>query len=308
VSRALGASPRALARPTVLEGAALGLLGGVGALVLGIPGTRSLVTLAPLDLPRRDVIALDWSIALVVLGTGVTVGLVAGAIPGFWAARTRLGSLMGVMGVRGGGGRARMRRGLVVVQMALSLVLLAAGGLVVRSFDRLLRVDPGFDPAGVLTVRIPIMGAASPGIEGIHALHDRIQSELSALPGVASVGAVPGLPLTGTGASQTGFTFPGAPGITGDADVDTPLVDWTAVRPGYFEAIGARLIEGRTFDGPPRESVTEIVIDRTLARQFFPTSSAVGARTTWGGNETEVIGVVDHIRRVDLHREGLPQV
>jgi putative ABC transport system permease protein len=308
VSRALGASPAALARPTVLEGLALGLLGGVGAALVGIWGTRALVALAPLDLPRRDAIALDWPIALLVLGTGLVVGLAAGAAPGAWAARTHLGSLMGVMGVRGGGGRGRMRRGLVVVQVALSLVLLTAGGLVVRSFDQLLRVDPGFDPSGVLTIRIPIMGAASPGAEGIHALHDRIQSELAALPGVSSVGAVGGLPLTGTGANQTGFTFPGAPGITGDSDVDVPLVDWTAVRTGYFEAIGARLIEGRTFDGPPREGVTEIVIDRTLARQFFPASSAVGARTTWGESETEVIGVVDHIRRVDIHQEGLPQV
>jgi putative ABC transport system permease protein len=308
VSRALGASPLALARPTVLEGAALGLLGGAGAVVAGVFGTRALVALAPLDLPRRDAIALDWPIALLVLGTGLLVGLAAGAAPGIWAARTRLGSLFGVMGVRGGGGRARMRRGLVVVQVALSLVLLTAGGLVVRSFDRLLRVDPGFDPAGVLTVRIPIMGAANPGLEGIHALHDRIQGELAALPGVISVGAVPGLPLTGTGASQTGITFPGSPGITGDSDVDSPLVDWQTVRPGYFEAIGARLIEGRTFEGPPREGVTEIVIDRTLARQFFPASTAVGATAPAFGGDVEVIGVVDHVRRVDIHREGLPQL
>jgi putative ABC transport system permease protein len=308
VSRALGGSPAALARPTVLEGAALGLLGGVGAVVVGTWGTRTLVALAPLDLPRRDVVALDWPIALVVVGTGVMVGLAAGLASGLWAARTPLGSLVGVMGVRGGGGRARMRRGLVVVQVALSLVLLTAGGLVVRSFDRLLRVDPGFDPTGVLTVRIPVMGAANPGAEGIHALHDRIQSELAALPGVISVGATPGLPLTGTGANQTGITFPGAPGITGDSDVDAPLVDWTAVRPGYFETIGARLLEGRTFGGPPREGVTEIVIDRTLARQFFPTSSAIGATATFGSDGAEVIGVVDHIRRVDIHQEGLPQV
>jgi putative ABC transport system permease protein len=308
VSRALGASPLALARPTVLEGAVLGLLGGAGAVLVGLMGTRSLVALAPLDLPRRDAIALDWPIALVVLATGVLVGLAAGVAPGVWAARTRLGSLVGVMGVRGGGGRARMRRGLVIVQMALSLVLLTAGGLVVRSFDQLLRVDPGFDASGVLTVRIPITGATNPGAEGIHALHDRIQTELAALPGVISVGATPGLPLTGTGANQTGFTFPGAPGITGDSDVDSPLVDWASVRAGYFEAIGARLLEGRTFEGPPREGVTEIVIDRTLARQFFPTSSAVGATTTFGELTAEVIGVVDHVRRVDIHREGLPQV
>jgi putative ABC transport system permease protein len=308
VSRALGASPATLARPTILEGAALGLLGGVGAVAVGIWGTRMLVALAPLDLPRRDAIALDWPIALVVLGTGLLVGLGAGGATGVWAARTRPGSLLGVMGLRGGGGRARMRRGLVVVQVALSLVLLTAGGLVVRSFDRLLRVDPGFEPAGVLTVRIPIMGAANPGAEGIQALHDRIQSELAALPGVIAVGAAPGLPLTGTGANQTGFTFPGAPGITGDSDVDSPLVDWTAVRPGYFEAIGARLLEGRTFEGAPREGVMEIVIDRTLARQFFPTSSAVGATAPGLGGEVEVIGVVDHVRRVDIHREGLPQV
>src|SRR5690606_37862306 len=138
VARALGANGVALVRATVLEGALLGLLGGSGAAVAAVWATRALVGLAPATLPRRETIAVDWPIALVVIATGALLGLLASAAPAAWAARTRLSSLLHAAAVRGGG-RGRLRRAMVVAQVALSLVLLTAGGLVVRSFERLLR-------------------------------------------------------------------------------------------------------------------------------------------------------------------------
>jgi hypothetical protein len=309
VARALGANPVALARSTVLEGGVLGLLGGVGGVLLGIWGTRMLVDLAPLDLPRRDAIVLDAPIALLIVVAGVVVGLLAGAGPGVWAARTRLDGVMGALRVRGGGGRARLRRTLVVVQVALSLVLLTAGGLLVRSFDRLLRVDPGFEAEGLLTFRIPITGAASPGAAGIHGLHERIEAELAALPGVSSVGAASAIPFAGQmGVSQGPVAFPGAPGNTGDPEVDEPLTDLFVVRAGYFETMGSRVVEGRAFQDPPPTDRLEVIIDRTLALQFFPGGSAVGATVALGDEEATVIGVVEHVRRIDVHRDGLGQI
>ncbi len=127
VARALGASGLALTRPTLLEGGLLGILGGAGGALAAVWGTRALVALAPLELPRRDAIAVDGETVAVVIGVGALLGLFASAVPAAWATRTDLGTLLSHAAVRGGGGRGRMRRGLVVVQVALSLVLLSAG-------------------------------------------------------------------------------------------------------------------------------------------------------------------------------------
>jgi hypothetical protein len=151
VSRALGGSAPAVVRATVIEGGLLGLVGGITGALIGTWGTRLLVTLGPVDLPRRDSIALDWNVAAVVIAVGFLLGLIAAAVPAIWAARVSLAALLSTSAVRGGAGSSRMRRGLIVVQVALSLVLLSTGGLVVRSFERLLVADPGFRPEGVLT-------------------------------------------------------------------------------------------------------------------------------------------------------------
>jgi putative ABC transport system permease protein len=154
VSRALGANSMAIVRSTLLEGGLLGLTGGALAVLAAIWGIRALVALAPLDLPRREAIALDWRIAATVIAVGVFLGVLAGVAPAAWAARASLSSLLAGSAVRGGGGYGRWRRGMTVAQVALSLVLLSSGALVVRSFERLLRADPGFRPDGVFTVRV----------------------------------------------------------------------------------------------------------------------------------------------------------
>jgi putative ABC transport system permease protein len=307
VSRALGANPLALVRATVLEAGLLGLLGGAGAALIAVWGTRMMVALAPLDLPRRESIAVDWPIAALVVGTGTLVGLLAGVVPALWAARTKLSILLGSMRVHGGGARGRLRRGMVVVQVALSLVLLSAGGLVLRSFDRLLRASPGFEPSGVLTLRIPVFQSLYPEPDDIMALHGRLQEELAAVPGVLSVGAASGLPLA-SGANQTSVSFPTAPGNTGESEHDSPLVDWLRVRLGYFETLGIPVLAGRTFAGPASPDVLEVVIDRTLAQKFFPTGNPVGATMMLGQNQLTIIGVVEHARMSDIQRDGLGQL
>ncbi|MGH9200003.1 MAG: hypothetical protein ACRD2A_02060, partial [Vicinamibacterales bacterium] len=107
-----------------------------------------------LELPRRDALAIDWGIGAVVIGIGGLLGLLAATVPAAWAARVSLSSLLANSAVRGGGGRRRLRRSIIVAQVALSVVLLSSGGLVVRSFERLLRADPGFKPEGLFSVRV----------------------------------------------------------------------------------------------------------------------------------------------------------
>jgi putative ABC transport system permease protein len=304
VSRALGASGPAVVRATLLEGGLLGLMGGVTGALVGIWGTRLLLALGPVDLPRRETIALDGGVAAVVIGVGALLGLLAASVPAGWAARISLASLISASAVRGGAGSGRMRRGLIVVQVALSLVLLSAGGLVVRSFQRLLAADPGFKPRGVLTLRLStVVLNQNPAALSFH---DRTTAALRALPGVTGVSAATSLPLSG-GSALSPIAFPGAPGNVGD-DRDKPLVDRINIRAGYVESMGMRVLAGRAFDASYREGVREALIDRYLAKQFFPNSSPLGAKLLYNGNLLTVVGVVDQARLHDLYKDGRPQV
>jgi putative ABC transport system permease protein len=308
VARALGANPSAVMRATLLEGGVLGLLGGVGGTLAAIWGTRVLVALAPLDMPRRDAIAVDWQTALVVMAVGGLMGLVAATAPAAWAARVSLASLLHSAAVRGGGGgHGTMRRGMVVLQVALSLVLLTAGGLVVRSFERLLRSDPGFRPDGVLTMRVPMSSQIFPDTAHVRSMQDRILAGLAALPGVSAASATMYLPLSAD-ADQTTLGIPGAPANTGDEDHDHPLVDYFGIRNGYVEAMGMRVIAGRSFDTSRPTDVPEVLIDHTLAEYFFPGADAVGALIPFGGDTVQVIGVVRQARLYDVHLDGRPQI
>jgi putative ABC transport system permease protein len=308
VSRALGANPFAVVRATLLEGGILGVLGGATGAVAAIWGTKLLVSLAPADLPRREFIAMDWTVGAVVVGVGAVVGVLAAALPAAWAARTNLAVLLGNTAVRGGGGQGQMRRGMVVVQVALSLVLLATGGLVVRSFGRLLRADPGFDATNVLTVRVPISDQRFPKPEDVVALQDLMNDRLSALPGVIGVSATDALPL-GADANQTSIVIANAPGNTGEREHDNPLIDYIGVREGYFDVMGMHMLEGRDFQVRRTKNIGEAVIDSELAEYFFPTGSALGARIPFGDPDTLVIvGVVQQARLYDVHEDGRGQV
>jgi putative ABC transport system permease protein len=308
VSRALGASNVALVRATLFEGALLGGIGGLLGGLIAIWGTRALLALAPLDLPRREAVAVDWGIGAVVVGIGAMLGLLAAAAPATWAARTSLSSLLASSAVRGGGGHGRMRRGMVVAQVALSLVLLSAGGLVVRSFERLLVADPGFTPDGILTVRVPIPGSFFPNAPDVPIIQQRIEDALAAIPGVTGVSATTALPLT-AGSSQTSITIPGSPGITGNKEKDSPLVDYIGVRAGYTDVMGMRVVAGRTFERARIDGLREALIDRHLSQQFFPTSNPLGAKIPFGTNTAlTIVGIVDQARLYDVHQDGRPQL
>ncbi|HEX7081554.1 MAG TPA: ADOP family duplicated permease [Gammaproteobacteria bacterium] len=309
VSRALGANGLAVVRAIVLEGGLLGLFGGLLGAAAGIWGTRLIVAVAPLDLPRREEIVLDWGTGAVVVAVGVLLGLSAAAAPAAWASRASLTSLLGRSAVRGGGRSSRLRGGLIVAQVALSLVLLSAGGLVVRNFERLLAVDPGFRSEGVLTFHLTMAPRLFTEPADAFAFQDRVEASLRALPGVTGVSATSALPL-GSSASLAEISIPGAPGNTGDAERDSTLVNTILIRAGYVEAMGMRLLDGRTFGETRRDDVREALIDRRLAERFFPTGSPLGATIPFGraGGSLTVVGVVEQARLDDIHQDGRPQL
>ncbi|HEY6418831.1 MAG TPA: FtsX-like permease family protein, partial [Candidatus Binataceae bacterium] len=311
VSRALGASGPAIVRATLAEGTLLGFLGGVAGALAGIWGTRLLVALGPLDLPRRETIALDWKIALIVVVVGALLGLSAAAVPAVWSARISLSSLLSASATRGGARAGRMRRSLIAAQIALSLVLLSTGGLVVRSFERLVFTDPGFRSAGVLSLRLSTIVFTKE--QDAASFLDRTTAALQAVPGVTAVSATSNLPLSG-GAWAYSIAFPGAAGNTGDRDRDHPLVDVLRTRAGYVETIGMHLLAGRDFEPSHHEGVYEALIDQHLAAQFFPSGSPIGATLQALGNAQNreflprIVGVVDQARLHGLYQDGRPQV
>jgi putative ABC transport system permease protein len=307
VSRALGANTIAVVRSMVLEGILLGLGGGVLGTLAATWGTRALVALAPLDLPRREAIAIDWRIAAIVIAGGGLLGMLAAAAPAVWAAKTSLASLLAGSAVRGGGGHGRLRRGLIVAQVALSLVLLSSGALVMRSFERLLRADPGFRPEGVFTVRVRTPPEFFFKLSEAIAFQNRVQKALAAIPGVSGASAASVLPLTGTTFQRT-VTIPGAPGNTGDPERDKVLIDMMGVRANYVEVMGMRLRAGRIFTESRPSGQAEAIIDTAIARRFFPQGNPVGATIRLGDQPLTIIGVADQARLYDVHSDGRPQI
>jgi predicted permease len=307
VSRAVGANTIAVVRATLLEGAVLGLLGGIAGALIGRWGTRLLVTLAPADLPRREAIDLDWGIALVVILVGVTLGVAAAALPAAWASRVSLASVITSGRAGGIGSVTPMRRVLIVGQIAMSLVLLSAGGLVVRSFERLLATEPGFRTDGVLTFTVAMGPRLFPKPEGAMLFQDRLEAALRSQSGIVDVSATTALPLSAP-ALQSTIALPGAPGNTGDREHDAPIVDVIDVRARYPEVMGMNVIAGRSFDPARRDGVREALVDASLARQFFPNGSPLGATVTLNGVALTVVGVVKQARLYDLHQDGRPQL
>jgi putative ABC transport system permease protein len=309
VSRALGANTIAIVRSTLFEGAFLGAAGGTLGTLVAIWGTHALVAVAPLDLPRRDAIGIDWRIGATVIAVGGLLGVLAATVPAVWSARTSLSSLLAGSAVRGGGGHGRLRRGMIVAQVALSLVLLSSGALVVRSFDRLLRTDPGFRSDGVFTIRLRRPPEFFPGRDDGLVFQDRVQKALAAIPGVIGASATTSLPLAPTTAPRPDMIrIPGAPGNTGDAERDAVLTDIIGVAANYVEVMRMRLLAGRTFTEPRPNGVAEAMIDAVFARRFFPDGNAVGATIPLGKRSLTIIGVVNQARLYDVHADGRPQI
>jgi predicted permease len=301
VRAALGSSRWSLMRQTLVESLVLSGWGAAFGLALAWVGTRALIRFGPADLPRLESVALDGTVFGFTLLATVLSGLAFGLIPALRASRVNVADTL-----RSGGRAAALaglgrwlRQGVVIAEVALAFVLLVGCGLMIRSFITLNRAQPGFNSSGVLTFQIPNQNQGVQSFEEAVARARQIEERLSRIPGVTAVSAASGLPMSGSPGS--------VPWGTEAALTDPDLfqqADARAVRSGYFEAMGTRVIEGRTFteaDAAPGRNV--VVIDELLARLAFPGGSAIGQRL-WsrpGGQENvpfEVIGVVQHQRNL----------
>lgn len=306
VRTAIGGSRRVVAGSVLAETLLVAFAGAALGTMVAWAGSDALARVTTGTLPRAAGIALDGTSVAVTVGLTMALALLAAVPPILRARATDPGRALREAAGIGESRRRRLGRdALVVVQVALSLLLLVGGGLLGRSFAELLRVDPGFDPARTLTFRVGLDGTAYESAPERLAFERRLRTRLSALPGVEAVGLANALPLAGQQAGLTTAEFVNAPGNTGDSDADRPLLDLFFITPGYLRAAGFRLLEGRGF----REGETSVaLIDNVVAARFYPGGRAIGSRIAFGRDTATIVGVVDQPRFHDLRSEGRGQV
>jgi putative ABC transport system permease protein len=295
----LGAGPGRLARLLVTENVLLTLAAGVLGLALAALGVRLAVTQLP-DLPRIDTAALDWRATTFALSAALVSGLLVSLSPLAGLARARGGPLLGDARRTGLGPRTNsVRSALVTAEFALALPLLAGAGLLLNSFLRLARVDPGFDPAGLVSVGVSLPEARYPGIPETQRFWGLAEQRLAEMPGVTAAGLATEIPPDLSG-SNDNFNLVDHPVPPGQAEPTSP---WYYVTAGYFHALGVPLLEGRLFT--PFDTVTAspvVVVSRSWARRYFPNESATGRQLVQGGcytcPRTNIIGVVDDIKNL----------
>lgn len=306
VRLALGARRSRLARQVLTESLVLALTGGLLGVFVAYGVLRVLLVLAAGQLPRVGEIGIDTTTLGFAAGVSVLSALLFGVAPAWRLIRTEPQRALGA-GARGtvGSDSERLRSVLVVAEVAVALVLVVGAGLMTRSFLSLMRVDPGFRPAGLVAVQMTIDGErhaappdpALPGLRGYMAYYRQVLDRVRELPGVEAAGAAKNAPFRGNG-ERNGFRIPAQVVAAGE---DGPSAAVIHISDGYFATIGARMTAGREFTPFDRVGAPfVVVVNDAFARQFFPGAAAVGQRLQFGSQQAEVVGVVNDIRQVDM--------
>jgi putative ABC transport system permease protein len=274
VRAALGGAGWRLARQLLVESLLIAIAGGLAGLLLGQLALDAIVAATPGNVPRLDEVALDGRVLLVVAGMISATALLFGIAPAWHAAHADIGWVRD--GTRATGSGGGMRRALVIAQIAASVALVGCAGLLLRSFERLQAVSPGFDPSHALTFRITLPAAAY-GDDPAKplAFFDRLFARVGALPGVTAVGGATVLGLQGQG--WTGDLF-----IEGRPEVWGRELRHKEVTPGYFAAMALPIVRGRNFthaDGPDAPLV--VIANEALVRTYFRDEDPVGQRITF---------------------------
>ena len=323
----LGASRLRIARQLLTENVVLAMIGGALGLVLSLWGTDALLAIAPLELPRADEVGLDWRVLGFTAAVSLLAGLLAGVTPVIQSRRTDPADALRTQARTDTehGGNHRLRNGLVVVQIALSIVLLSGAGLLVRTFLRVQSEDPGFQAEGTLTFSVYLMQEYN-SLDLQIPFYNTLRAELSAIPGVAHVSGTSALPLSAGAAQVPASLFARPNGATPDGfflvdgvtlmadDLEGTegetwgMVDLNTAHPGYFETVGIDLLAGRGFteNDDYRESF-RTVVDEKLAERFWGVQDAIGQRLWIVGAWREVVGVVRHARMYEYHTDNRPQ-
>ncbi|MCZ6915252.1 MAG: ABC transporter permease [Gemmatimonadetes bacterium] len=304
IRTALGSSARRVAQMFLAESMVLALVGGAMGIVVAFAATQAFVGAAPDFLPRRNEIAMDGRVLGFAVLASLVVGMIVGIAPALRVMRANIVNDLRQGGRTGSG--QKLQGAFTVVQMAVALVLLVGTGLLAKSLWKLQGVDPGFVAANALTAGVSLPSSEFPQFAQRVIYYDQLERELEAAPGVRAVGAISFLPFGGW--SSSGFGVEGKTYEAGQFD----SAEYAPVTPGYFAAMGIPVLAGRTFtDEDRRGAASVIVINRTMAEQFWPGEDPIGKRIGQGsrGNPTyrTVIGVVGDVKHHGLTTLAQPK-
>ena len=317
VRAALGAGRARLVRQLLVESSLLGMLGGAGGLLIAAWLVRALLSINAVALPRHDTIGVDGRVMAFTLVLALLTPLVFGLVPSLQASRANLRDALAEGGRAAAPARATVRTLLVIGEVAIALVLLVGSALLVRSFARIMAVDPGFDASGVVTANMSLPGTKYPDPPRAAQFYAGLLARIRAIPGVKAAGAANELPL-GTFDADGALTFEGHPDVGGTPDGIYDGFKYSAgykvVTPGYLETLGMRLREGRflaesdTAGQPPAAVVSE-----TFVKRFLPRIDPIGVRFKYAGMDAvnpffTIVGVVGDVHQQSLMRPPVPQV
>ena len=305
IRAALGAKRWRVIRQLFTEGLPLAVLGGTFGLLLAWWGTSLLATLSPPELIDLSQVKINLKVLGFTLGVSLLTGMIFSLAPSLESTRLNLSDSL-KEGVKGGSTTSthRLRSVLVVAQVALALVLLVCAGLLIRSFNRLNSVDPGFNPENVLTMRVVLPGRKYDQPPKVVGFFKQAIERIQALPGVEAAGAISFLPFAGP-YSGTNFEIEGLPV---PAPGQEPITGVCVTDLNYFKTMQVPLKRGRLFT---EQEATEmrhvVVVNETLARKYFPNEEALGKRIKiWMSDDpvpSEIIGIVADSRHKDLDGE-----
>ena len=313
IRTALGASRWRVIRQLFTESTLLALVGGALGLFIAFWGLAAIKKLLPADFPRLNEIHMDWRVLGFTLAASVLTGIIFGLVPALQVSHSDVQDAIRETG-RGTAGslrQSRFRQALIVVEVALSVVLLAGAGLLFRSFVRLQAVETGFVAQQVLTARLTPSGTNYKNDADYTKFYNGVIEKVEAIPGVQDAGLINTLPLYK--GPTSGFRVEGRPVTTPDK---WPSVNYRVVTPNYFRAMGIPVLQGRTYterDGANAPLV--MIVNQQLAREIFPGENPVGKRITFGGAGAdgqprwfEIVGVVANVRSLELREEPIAEL
>ena len=311
IRTALGASRSRIVMQLLSEGFLLALLGAIGGLLIAWWGMDLLRLFGPRDVPRLGEIAINAQVSAFTFIVAVCSTLLFALIPALQVTRPNVNESLQEGGSRGAVGPEshRLRALLVISQVALSLLLLAGAGLLIKSFANLRATKPGFDPSHAVTLHIALPKAKYPDAAQHRQFFDQILPKLAALPGVEAAGAAMPMPFSGNDRGTT-FSVVGQPPL---APGNRPAASHLTVTPGYFRAMRTPLLAGRVFNShDTRDSAPVVMVNEAFVRKFLGGSNALGQRIAVDGDDDkpvtlEIVGAVASSRHESLATEAEPE-
>jgi putative ABC transport system permease protein len=311
VRAAIGASQWALLRRSLVESGSLAGLGGLAGLLIAWWGIGALRPLIPANVPRADTIGLDLPVLAFTVVTSVVAALIFGLFPAWRAMRPRLVEVFqdSSRGATASRSTRRLSNAMVVAEVALALMLLVGAGLLIRSFAQLTSVDPGYRTSGIVAAHIVLPASRYAPSPSKKQFFDDLVSRVKALPGVENASAVSALPMSPLGVQfELPFTIDG---LAEASPSERPRARYRAVMAGYFETMGIRLVDGRTFDDfDGRENGAKVaIVNELVVKRYFQGVSPLNklVRMPMAG-DLQIVGVVADIKHDGLASSAEPEV